>query len=62
LWIFHPIGRMVGWIVPPYNDCLCYMLKIGFAKVSGSLKTLSKNAFCVMSNIFFSFLEPLKTE
>ncbi|MBR7002726.1 MAG: hypothetical protein IKI11_08715 [Neisseriaceae bacterium] len=34
-----PPYRAVGGLTrPPYNDCICFMLKIGFAKVSGCLK------------------------
>ncbi|MBR7001609.1 MAG: hypothetical protein IKI11_02975 [Neisseriaceae bacterium] len=29
-----PYRAAGGQECPPYNDCLCYILKIGFAKVS----------------------------
>ncbi|MBO4575688.1 MAG: hypothetical protein J5680_01115 [Neisseriaceae bacterium] len=40
LWIFRPIGRMVGWIVPPYNKALrlCGGLETHPTIFSGCLK------------------------
>ncbi|MBR7001177.1 MAG: hypothetical protein IKI11_00715 [Neisseriaceae bacterium] len=33
-----PYRAVGGQECPPYNICICYMLKMSFAKVSGSLK------------------------
>ncbi|MBR7002438.1 MAG: hypothetical protein IKI11_07260 [Neisseriaceae bacterium] len=33
-----PYWAVGGQECPPYNDYICFMLKIGFAKVSGCLK------------------------
>ncbi|MBR7002444.1 MAG: hypothetical protein IKI11_07290 [Neisseriaceae bacterium] len=36
-----PYRAVGGQECPPYNIYICYMFKIGFAKVSGSLKKVT---------------------